>query len=67
MQPLSVASRVVSRGSAIGARAAVSLSLIQKRARMRWFHALRLALSEKRIAKITQTAEKPKQAMEELR
>jgi hypothetical protein len=58
---------VVSRGSAIGARAAVSLSLIQKRARMRWFHALRLALSEKRMPKITEKAEKPERAMEELR
>ena len=67
MQPLSVASRAVARGSAIGARAAVSLSLFQKRARSRWFHSLRLALSEKRIPKITQKVEKPEQSMEELR
>jgi hypothetical protein len=66
MEFLSAASRAVARGSTIGARAGVSVSLVKKRARVRWFGALRLALCEKRIREIAQETEKPKQAMEEL-
>jgi hypothetical protein len=49
--------------SKIGARSGISQSLVQKRARIRWFRALRLILSEKRISRITQTAEKRYRAL----
>ncbi len=63
---LCVTSREVTRGSSIGARAGVFPSLVKKRARVRWFRALRLALCERRIRGVVQKIEKPKQAMEEL-